>query len=243
MVDVFQEVDEELRREKLEKFWKKFGPFIIGAVVLFIGGMAGKVFYTQYQNSQRIAESEVYQEAVRDLDAGDLEGALQRFDQLAETGKYGYEMLAQFQKASELTNKGDVEEALALYESISGDSNYSQVYRDYAALNAAMIVLDRGELDEAAERLQPLMAEDNAWTYSARELMGLIHIEKGEWQAAEDLFLDLSLAREAPSDLKGRASEFLEIIASSKPAGETLTGGGEEPLAEPEESVADGDGR
>ena len=38
MADIFQEVDEEVRREQLKKLWERYGNFIIAACVLVVVG-------------------------------------------------------------------------------------------------------------------------------------------------------------------------------------------------------------
>ena len=46
MSDIFQEVDEEVRRERLEQLWKRYGIYIIAAVLLVlacVGGWRGSV--------------------------------------------------------------------------------------------------------------------------------------------------------------------------------------------------------
>ena len=46
MADIFQEVDEEVRREQLKKLWDRYGIVVIAAAVLIIAGVAG---YRGYQ--------------------------------------------------------------------------------------------------------------------------------------------------------------------------------------------------
>ena len=56
MADIFQEVDEEVRREQLKKLWARYGNYIVAAcvvVVLAVGGWRG---YEWWQ-SKRAAES------------------------------------------------------------------------------------------------------------------------------------------------------------------------------------------
>ena len=39
MADIFQEVDEEVRREQLKKLWERYGNLIIAACVLVVVGV------------------------------------------------------------------------------------------------------------------------------------------------------------------------------------------------------------
>ncbi len=113
MVDVFSEVDEELRHDKLKRLGKKYGPFVIGGIVLFIGAMGGRVYWDEYVTTQRIAESEQYQQAMTALAAGDRDAAMTGFEALIGEAKYGYGLLARLQAASSYAAQGRAEEALA----------------------------------------------------------------------------------------------------------------------------------
>lgn len=236
MADLFKEVDEDLRREKLEKLWKKFAPLIIGAAVIFIGGMAGRVYWLDYQEQQRIAESDRYQAALLELTTGREREALDALQGIAVTSQYGYDLLADLQAASLLIQERRVDEGLSTYESISSNADFDQRYRDYAALLAGMVVLDQTRYDEAAVRLEPLAYGAGYWAYSARELLGLMAMERKDWAGAEATFLEISLDPEAPAELQGRAREYLQMIDVKKPQTSLIEG---EPLAETEETVAE----
>jgi len=236
VADLFKEVDEDLRREKLEKLWKKFAPLIIGFAVLFIGGMAGQVYWADLEEQERIAESDRYQAALLEITTGRQSEALEALQGIAATSKHGYDLLAELQAASLLIQGGRVDEGLATYDTISSNSDFDRRYRDYAALLAAMVVLDQAQYDEATVRLEPLAGGAGSWAFSARELLGLMAMEKADWAAAEATFLQLSLDLDAPEELQGRAREYLQMIDVKKPQTSLIDG---EPLAEGEETVAE----
>jgi len=54
--DVFREVDEELRRDRLMALWKRFGPYLIGAAVALVLVVAGRAYLARVENPRcRIA--------------------------------------------------------------------------------------------------------------------------------------------------------------------------------------------
>jgi len=242
LVDVFSEVDEELRREKLKRFWKKFGPYIIGGVVLFIGAMGGRVYWNDYVNKQRIAESEQYHEALSHFATGDADGAMAALEKLAVGGKYGYDLLASLQLASHYAASGDQEKALQVYDTIAANGSLENRFRDFASLMTASILLDQNAGQDVFDRLEVLAEGDGAWRYSAREMLGLAYFRERDWQQAGDIFSAIMEDSRAPPDLQKRASEFMEMIETQKPAEDLFhLGAGNDPLADGEESVAEGD--
>lgn len=235
MVDIFQEVDEDLRREKLEKLWKKFGPYIIAGIVIVIGGMAGRVYWADYQTKGRIAQSDQYQAALAELARGNEDQALGDLERISTEGSHGYDLLAKLQTAALLTKEGKTSESLALYDGLSADGSYDRRYRDYAALMGGFLALNLGQFDEASARLWPLASAAGAWSFSARELLGLMAMRQGDWDRAGEIFRELSLDPTAPSELKARAGEYLRIVDVKKPQTESIE---TEPLAAGDETVA-----
>jgi hypothetical protein len=47
--DIFREIDEELRQEKYEKLWQRYGKLIIAAAVVLILSVASYKGWEQYQ--------------------------------------------------------------------------------------------------------------------------------------------------------------------------------------------------
>jgi hypothetical protein len=240
VVDVFSEVDEDLRREKLKQLAKKFGPYVIGGIVLFIGAMGGRVYWNDYVKAQRIAESEQYQQAMNQLAAGNSDAAVAGFEALIGEAKYGYDLLARLQVASRFAAEGRAEEALAAYDAIAADGNLKGRFRDFASLMAAAILLDQNAGGEVYDRLLPLAEEGGAWQYSAREMLGLAYFREGNWRQAEDTFVALTIDNRVPPDLRNRAQEFMEMIENAKPVEDLFdVERGNDPLADGEENVAD----
>lgn len=241
MIDAFSEVDEELRHDKLKRLGKKYGPFVVGGIVLFISAMGGRVYWDEYVTTQRIAESEQYQQAMTALAAGDRDAAMTGFEALIGEAKYGYGLLARLQAASSYAAQGRAEEALAAYDAIAADGDLEDRFRDFASLMAAAILLDQNAGGEVYDRLLVLAEEGGAWQYSAREMLGLSYFREGSWRQAEDIFVALTLDTRAPPDLRNRAQEFLEMIENAKPVEDLFEArGSTDPLADGEEIVADG---
>ncbi|HSG94166.1 MAG TPA: hypothetical protein VLA28_01510, partial [Afifellaceae bacterium] len=58
MADIFQEVDEELRRDKAAEVWTRYGRYIIAAAVFIVAATASYVGWKQYRLQQQTAYGE-----------------------------------------------------------------------------------------------------------------------------------------------------------------------------------------
>ena len=75
MSDIFQEVDEEVRRDKAAEFWKKYQNQILAAAVLIVLASAG-FRYWQYERERATqAAGDQFQQALTALEGGKLDEA------------------------------------------------------------------------------------------------------------------------------------------------------------------------
>lgn len=232
MPDIFTEVDEDLRKEKLERAWKKYGPLLIAGVVLFIAAMAGQVLWENYREGQRAEQSDRYAAAVGLIEQGSTQQGLAALDAVIAEGEAGYRLLARLQKASTLAREGRPAEAIGEYQALAADGEVERRYRDYATLMAASLMMDQPGAGDAGAMLEGLTGPGNPWRFSARELLGLWHLEQGNAREAERIYTALLNADDAPRGVRGRAQEMLGMIGSAAPEPLTPPTAGEgEPLA------------
>ena len=65
MTDIFQEVSEDMRREKAQKLWAKYGNYVLGGALAVVIGVSGYVAYQHYLKQQAEATGARFQQAVR----------------------------------------------------------------------------------------------------------------------------------------------------------------------------------
>ena len=99
MSDIFREVEEDVRREKLEKFWKAYGDYVIALAAVIIIGIAGFELWQRYEASQRDKASVAFSAAQR---ISDPKAAAVAFADLAKTAPKGYALLARLEQAHSL---------------------------------------------------------------------------------------------------------------------------------------------
>jgi len=91
--DIFQEVDEEVRRERLEQLWKQYGNYIVAALILVlacIGAWRGSVYW----QARKAAEAGAAYEAASTLaDGGKHTEAQAAFAKLANGLRVNQDLL------------------------------------------------------------------------------------------------------------------------------------------------------
>jgi hypothetical protein len=215
--DIFQEVDEEVRREQLKKLWERYGHYAVAAAILLVAGVGAWRGY-EWWEAKKAAESGAAFEAAATLaEAGKRSEAEAAFAKVAADGTAGYRHLARLREAAELAQT-DPKAAIAAYDKIAADGAVGQVLQDLAALRAGALLIDAGALAEAQRKLEPLAAAERTFRYSARELLVLAAWRAGD-AAAVKRWSDMILTDlQTPSSTRQRV-EMLMALGSAESKG------------------------
>jgi hypothetical protein len=203
VVDIFDEVEEDLRAERAEKLLKKYAGVLVAMSVAVVASVAGWQFWTRHQHQQDAAA------AVRFVAAQEGGTALPVLDQLAASGPEGYKTLARLRAATLKANAGDLQGAESLWNAVASDSGADPLLRDFASLMATGRDLDLGDPTQLEARLKPLANPANAWSRLAREQLAMLDLRQDRVEAARKTLQALSIDIDAPSGLRARASALL----------------------------------
>ena len=184
MSDIFQEVDEEVRREQLKKLWDRYGGYAVAAAILVIAAVGGWRGYSWWEAKKAAESGAAFESAVTLAEAGKHSEAEAAFGKIASDGTTGYRNLARMREAAELAQT-DAKAALAVYDKIASDSGVGPILRDLAALRAGAILIDTGAFEEARARLEPLTGNDRTFRHTARELLVVAAWRAGDMTAAK----------------------------------------------------------
>ncbi|WP_162913032.1 tetratricopeptide repeat protein [Rhodospirillaceae bacterium SYSU D60014] len=210
MADIFREIDEDLRREGLIKIWRRYGPFIIGAVLAIILAAVGYIAWERYAQQQQLDRARAYAAAVGALGESD-ETALQGFRELAN-GDDGYAALSYLRAAELRLEAGETEQAIEIYRGVANDDAIGEPFRSLARILMAMHSLDTAPPEEIAGWLEPLTGPADPWRHSAREMLGLLALRTGDSDRAVEIYTTLADDLEAPAALRARAAEILASL-------------------------------
>lgn len=212
MSDIFQEVEEDIRRDRFTSLWKRYGALLIAACIAVVVGTGAWVAYREWRQSERLELAGRYRAAAELAQKNQPGEAASAFRAIAEDAPGGYRVLARLRQAAELAEAGDREAAVAAYDALAADGQADPVYRDLARLQAAMLLADTAPAAEVEERLGPLLAADNPWRHSARELKGLVALREGRTADSRQAFQAAVDDPEAPAAVRGRVQAILQAI-------------------------------
>jgi hypothetical protein len=231
--DIFQEVEEDVRRERYEKLWKKYGNYIIALAVLIVAGVAAWQAWQRYDLSQRQSVSDQFQEASQFTASGNYVQAEVAFDKIAKAAPSGYSNLAKLRLAGVYLAEGKRDQSVALLRELTNLSD--PILSSAARLRLAWTLADASPKADIATLLQPLMTKDNAWRFAASEVIAYVDLKDGARNQAISEYQQIAQDNAAPPTLRQRAGGIAEFLKAnpqgSVPAPEST--GASKPAAPP----------
>jgi hypothetical protein len=211
VVDIFDEVEEDLRAERAEKLFKKYAWLMVTVAVAIVAAVAGWQLWTRYQNQQDAAAAAKFVAIQTALEQPNTPkaGQIAPLEQFASTAPEGYKTLARLREASLKADTGDLPGAIALWNTVAANSSADRLLRDFASLMATARELDRGDPAQLEARLKPLAEPGNAWSALAREQLAMLDLRQGKVDNARTTLQALTFDANAPSGLRARASALL----------------------------------
>lgn len=212
MTDIFNEVDEDLRRDRAEKLWKRYGKYVIAAAAAIVIATAGWVAWTDYQRKQAAAEGERFFAALSKAAGGDQDGAIAQLEALARQGKSGFAPLALLYEAGLKARKGDAAGSAAIYRALAADTKLDPDLRDAATVLGALVSVETSPAAEIDAAVARLTQGTSPWRFTAFEAGAVSALKAGNAARAKELYAKIADDPAAPGGLRARAAEMLQAI-------------------------------
>lgn len=211
MSELFDEVDEEVRREQLKRLWEKYSIYIIAAMILIVaavGGWRGN----QYLEAKKAAEAgAAFDKAVELSEANKHAEAEAAFADLVAKAPFGYRVLSRLRLAAEIANR-DAAAAAKMYDEISADRSVGVADQDLARIRAAQLLLESISYPNMKERLEAAAAPGATFRHTARELLALSAWRANDAAATRQWLDMIANDDETPPSLRSRAEALQALL-------------------------------
>lgn len=209
---ITQEVDEEVRRERMRQLWSAYGRYLIGLAVGIVLLVGGREAYTAIVVSQEEASSAAFETAEKQA-IEDSANAAQIWEQTLANVDGGYETIGRLRLAASAAANGDIPGAIAAYDTIAADGATDPSLRSLAQLFAGMLLSRDGQdLDGARARLSVVAIQGEPWYFSALEQLALVDIKMGDKEAALQNLDQLVNDSQTPASIQTRAGQLKQAI-------------------------------
>ena len=211
MSELFDEVDEEVRREQLKKLWDQYSIYIIAAAFLIIAAVAGWRGY-EYLETQKAVEAGAAFDAALELAEQNKHAEAQAaFDKLATTAPAGYRMLARLRAAGEVAAR-DPQAGAKMYDELAADRSIGTEQQDLARIRAAGLLLDTDSYPNMLQRLEAATKPEATFRHTARELLAFSAWRANDTTAARQWLDVIANDGETPAAMRSRAEALQALL-------------------------------
>jgi hypothetical protein len=217
VVDVFEEVEDQIRGERYRALAMKALPWALGVGAAVLIAALAFWGWDSYGKSQANKASETYMAGLEALAQNDQAGAYAKFADVAKSGAKGYRTLALMQQGGMRMDAGKTDEAVALWDE-AAKASPDPVFGDLARLKSALALLDTASYKDLEGRLTPLMEDKRPYRLNAREALAFARLMAGKAAEARGDFVVLSQVLGATDGQRQRAQAAIGIIDSGSAA-------------------------
>lgn len=210
MVDVFEQVEEELRSERYKRLARTWLPVLGGLLAVALVAALAWWGWQSYVSSQADKASAAYQQGIDALQEGKTAEARTAFAESAKAGG-GYKALALMQEAGLAQVENKTADVVALLDE-AAKATRDPILSDIAALKAVFLVMDTASLEDVQKRLEPLTGEKRPMSAFAQEALAMAQLQHGKTAEARQTFVQLQLGQDVPDPVRQRAQAAVQAV-------------------------------
>jgi hypothetical protein len=209
--ELFDEIDEDVRRDQLKKLWDQYSIYIVAGALLIIAAVGGWRGY-QYLEAKKAAEAGAAFDKASELSEQNKHAEAETaFTDLAAKAPSGYRMLARLRAAAELAQR-DPPAAVKLYDDMATDRSIGAPEQDLAKVRAAALLLETSGYPGMLQRLEPATAPGATFRHTARELLALSAWRANDTSAARQWLDMIANDGDTPPSLRSRAEALQALL-------------------------------
>jgi hypothetical protein len=209
--ELFDEVDEDVRRDQLKKLWDQYSLYIVAGALLIIASVGGWRGY-EYLEAKKAAEAgAAFDKAVELSEQNKHTEAEAAFADLAAKAPSGYRVLARLRTATEVASR-DPQAAAKMFDDIAADRSVGVPEQELARVRAAQLLLETATYPNLLQRLEAAAAPGATFRHTARELLALSAWRANDMTAARQWLDQIANDGETPPSLRSRAEALQALL-------------------------------
>lgn len=213
MANIFNEVDEDIRKERYKKLWSTYGKYLIGLIISII-----LIFsINQYLVSKNIADNkkllDMYFAAAEDIEKSQFELANKSLNKIYNDKNSTLAAFSAFKLSESYLKNNNKIDAIALLENIFNNNSLETIYRELALYKYIMINFDMLDVSSIESKISIINIKERQLNPYFKELLGIKHITAGDKAKASLMFNELLSSENTPFDLKIRLEKLIQIAS------------------------------
>jgi hypothetical protein len=206
MNELVREIEEDIRRERLDKLWHSFGRVMVMVSIAVVLATIGVVIFQNHTRSQAMDKTSQMLKGLDRINIEDFKGAIPIFEELSQDKNSTYYGLAMLRKAQAQLALGQKEDAKKTYDALAANDPFTG---PLAQLLGYSIAPKADEVFPSPDKNSPLY-------YSVSEFRGWQLLKAGKKDQAIDQFMALIDDEKILSGMRERLLDVVQHIAPDK---------------------------
>ena len=211
MANIFNEVDEDIRKERYQNLWSKYGKYIIGVLFLIVIIFS----LTQYLQSKNISDNkkilDTYFTAIESIEKNQLDLVDQNLKIVYNEKNKTLAAISSIKLSQVYLEDNRKNKALSLLEDIYRNNSLESIYRELALYKYIMIDFENIKVSNIENMIGLIENNNNLFNLYFQEMIGIKHLTSGDAKKANSIFTNLALDENTPFDLKMRLDKLIKI--------------------------------
>ena len=211
MANIFNEVDEDIRKERYQNLWSKYGKYIIGFLVLIVTIFS----LTQYLQSKNTSDNkkilDTYFTAIESIEKNQLDLADQNLKTVYNEKNKTLAAVSSIKLSQVYLEDNQKNQALSLLKDIYSNNSLDSIYRELALYKYIMINFQNIEVSNIENMISLIENNNSEFNLYFQEMIGIKHLTLGNTKKANSIFTNLSLDENTPFDLRMRLDKLIQI--------------------------------
>ena len=208
--EIITEIEEDLQKERLKKYWNLYGMYISSVIILVIFVIGGWQFSNFLENKKNNDASNNFLN-ILSISNNDINQAINKISELNDLPN-GYNFLLKFKKASLLNRTEKNTEAQLIWKDLYSDKSIVSDYQDIAIISSLMNDYDQPEL---IVKLDDIIKNNVYFSNLSKELKASILYENGKIEESKDLFNEILNSPGINQRSQERISNILKIFRNN----------------------------
>ena len=207
-----REVDEQVRLDTAQRFWRRWGKVVIALFVVALLALAGGLWWNAHKKSVAGVDGETLSLALDDLSENRPTKAETALKSLENSNTPGYRASSQLALAASMLVKNDTKGAVAAYDKIAADTSLGQPFRDAATVRGVASGFDTMKPEEVIAKLKPLAVAKGPWFGSAGEMTAIAYMKLNKTREAGAMFAAVAKDETVPESIRQRSVQLASAM-------------------------------
>ncbi len=214
MADIFDEVSEELKQDRLVQIWKKNSKYIISIFLIIVVLIISFQLFLNWSEKKLEVSSQQFFNALEKLEEKKYEESFKIFLKSSTEENEGYRVLSLFGLAETNYKKGNINEMSLNYKNIYEDNNIDIYYRDLSRILSVMKD-NISTFDKQINILKPILNSPSKLQLLAAELEIMLYVRSGNVNDAYTKIKNLLKRPDISLEQKNRLELLNKIYISN----------------------------